>query len=185
MKTTTRSKFYDIRYAELLDAENMTLYVHPGDLDSRLQDGLRRRAKRDGLGLSVTINDDERLGTAQYVVSLFPKGERGPGRKKYIERLKVSRPRPAILIYVEGGNVQCVSGTKDVAVDVHVFDMDVIKSCDDDEVKRYLRDRLDLFTPKSREIAEYFIASPEAFQESDRSLRELEIDEKKFPQALY
>lgn len=70
---------YDEWYGELKNAPGRCLDIHGSDLTSELVDALRRRARRDGLGLSLG-----RYSGESHPVSLFEKNERGPGRLKYL-----------------------------------------------------------------------------------------------------
>src|SRR5262245_57137618 len=74
------SKEYDRWYKRIAERSG-GLTVYPGNWSSALESAIRRRARRDGLGVSV------RAACADLIVTLFPKGERGPGRKAYIARI--------------------------------------------------------------------------------------------------
>lgn len=105
--------------------------------------------------------------------------------KRVKKRKPETKKKPTILICVEGGNVQSVYASNKGVGDVEIMDFDILDDGDAEDLKRYLSERLDLFTPKGRETAEYYIASPEAFDKSQKSLRDIEIDFKKFPVAIY
>lgn len=68
---------------ERLKAAPGGLSIHVGDLSGALESALRRRARRDGKGLSIS-RPNGRGDECACSVSLFTKGTTGPGREAYL-----------------------------------------------------------------------------------------------------